>query len=233
MKKYISKLLPLVALAMMTACGSDDDLPKITPADRGTVTDSDGNQYGWVQIGDLRWTTENARNGQLMTEIEYYTGWEWENAFSDSQIADIEENYLPVYGNLMSWEDACNSAPDGWRLPTDEDWQKLERALGMGNTNSIGMRGTQGVGYSLQDKEGINLLCGGAINKRKVYGWFEFTLDRQNEFGYYWTSTEVDTGRDDYRAAYGRKIISTAPGVDRQKYNIEKYFSVRWVQDVK
>ena len=225
MKRYISKLLPLVALAMMASCGSDDDLPKINPADRGTVTDNQGHEYGWIQIGDQRWTTENARNGLLMTEIEYYDGWGWESAFSDAEAEEMERDYIPVYGNLMNWEDACKSAPDGWRLPTDEDWQKLERALGMTDADATGTRGSQGVGYSLQNKEGMNLLCGGGINKRKVYGWYEFNLDHQGEYGYYWTATEVELDRVDYRAAYGRKIVISDPGVDRQKYNIEKYFS--------
>ncbi len=40
-------------------------------------------------------------------------------------------NNIEIYGNLLSYDDAVASTPEGWRLPTDEDWQKLEQALGM------------------------------------------------------------------------------------------------------
>ena len=30
------------------------------------------------------------------------------------------------HGNLYTWEEALAACPEGWRLPTDEDWQNLE-----------------------------------------------------------------------------------------------------------
>jgi uncharacterized protein (TIGR02145 family) len=41
-------------------------------------------------------------------------------------IADLE-----TFGNLYTYEQALALAPEGWRLPTDEDWQKLEQAMGI------------------------------------------------------------------------------------------------------
>ena len=38
---------------------------------------------------------------------------------------DFESDYKK-YGNLYTWEEALEVCPEGWRLPTDEDWQNLE-----------------------------------------------------------------------------------------------------------
>ena len=224
-----------MVMAVMASCGNDNDLPTPSIPDKGTVTDNEGNQYEWVQIGDLRWTTSNAKNGLFMGDKQIFNGFNFDYVFEEDEIEKLIERYLPKYGNLMNWEDALESVPDGWRIPTDEDWQKLEQCLGMKNTNSLGIRGGHGVGLSLQNPDnGIALICGGGMNKRwHDTVWFSFEVDHVAEFGYYWSSTEAEVEREDYRAAYGRKIFSDYPGVERQKYDIEKCFSVRWVQDVK
>ena len=40
-------------------------------------------------------------------------------------------NYSQTYGYLYSLEGARKAVPEGWRLPTDADWKKLEVALGV------------------------------------------------------------------------------------------------------
>lgn len=39
--------------------------------------------------------------------------------------------YVAKYGFLYTFEGAKAAVPEGWRLPTDEDWQQLERSLGL------------------------------------------------------------------------------------------------------
>jgi uncharacterized protein (TIGR02145 family) len=45
-----------------------------------------------------------------------------------------EADTAAVYGKLYNWfavVDSRKIAPEDWRVPTDEDWKKLEMYLGM------------------------------------------------------------------------------------------------------
>lgn len=234
MKKYIGLLVLATVLCM--AC-TDDDSVTLTPTDRGTVTDSDGNPYAWVRIGDLQWTTTNARNGASMAYATYNLyGYDDYVFDSRSWRKEIESEYIPEWGNLMTYETAIASAPDGWRLPTDEDWMKLEKALGMSDSeaHATGWRGS-GVGELLmQTGEGtpeVGLQVGGALLWSSTYG-MRLSFLHQKEMGYYWTST-IDPTVTDYQGAYYRKVVYGRTDVAREVSKTDKYFSVRWVRDAK
>lgn len=231
MKKLIYSIFMLTAM-FMTSC-SDDKAKDVIPADRGTVTDDDGNVYQWVTIGDLQWTTSNAKNGENVCNLRYWNGWSWSDALSDSEKAEFMENTYPVYGNYMTYDEALESAPEGWRLPTDEDWQKLEAILGMKNTDTEGMRGN--IGYTMQQSGTgceLGLQAGGGFIWEAVYGWKELNLGEKEEFGYYWTSTPSDP-IDENPQAYYRKICSVNSQVGRNHTGTDRLFSVRWVRDAK
>lgn len=235
MKYYICYAVICMVSLGISSC-NDDNLPVVTPENRGSVTDNMGNVYEWVRIGDQMWTTENARNGLALSEARYYNGIGWRYVLpSDEDVEDFEQNYFPVYGNLMSLEDAVESAPEGWRLPTDEDWQKLERTLGMKDTQLKGFRG-DGVAYSLVSSDSgpeLGLLFGGGCFPKAVYSWISMSLDYVGEHAYYWTSTIDDTYQEDYPMAYYRRVTVNYGKVSRACMRSDSYLSVRWVKDVK
>lgn len=233
MKKYIYAAIILI-IAGFTSCSDDDKLPDVRPADRGTVIDNLGNVYEWVRIGDQMWTTTNAKNGTLLSEGSYYTNFEWVDFYeTDEDKKDFEENYLPLYGNPMSYDDAVASAPEGWRLPSDEDWQKLEKTLGMSNPDRKGSRGN--IGLVLQSKDtgcelGLNL--GGACVPVKNYGWINMSLNYTGEYGFYWTSTIDSSYEAEQTMVYFRRLTANYPTVGRECIRSDCYMSVRWVRDV-
>ncbi len=231
MKKII---ISLACCASLAAC-KDDNLPSIIPSARGTVTDDKGNTYNWVRIGNQDWTTSNAKNGTNAAELTYYNGFGYVDAFSETQQKDFAENYYPFYGNLLSFEEAKASAPEGWRLPSDEDWQILERTLGMDHTADKGWRGTDGVGFKLQEAgygTELGLQIGGNCVWKPVYGWMELKLNYVKEYGYYWTST-IDPSYTDAETAYFRKLCFGQGGVERQCGKTDRLLSVRWVRDAR
>lgn len=102
-----------------------------------TCTDIDGNEYGWIRIGDQIWTTENLkvthyRNGdaiptmppvrsksELLNLVDTGTG-----AYS---VYNDQENNADTY-YLYNWyavDDTRNIAPEGWRVPTREEWHEM------------------------------------------------------------------------------------------------------------
>lgn len=64
-----------------------------------------------MRIGNLDWTTSNARNGSPVWNEEYYN----ESMGYDSDV-DFDTDtleYFNAYGNLLSYEEAIVSAPEG------------------------------------------------------------------------------------------------------------------------
>lgn len=238
MKKIIYALLAIAPM-MLSSC-DDDDVDFVTsPTASGTVTDDMGNVYDWVRVGNLDWTTSNARNGLPFTEYQYWDNFRWsyvsiDYIFDYSDADDYVENgYFPQFGNLMSFEEACNSAPAGWRLPTDEDWKNLERALGMTDADNKGWRGANGVASRLMESEsgvGLGLQLGGGSVRTQTYGWMELSLSSVKEAGYFWTST-AEPSYVDEPMAYFRKLVYGVDGVERQCSHVENLMSVRWCRD--
>lgn len=98
--------------------------------------------------------------------------------------------YVSKYGFLYSYEAALASVPEGWRLPSDDDWKELETTLGMSKTEADKMDAWRGEGIvSLLQPGGaakFNLeLAGGNIYAKER----SYKYDYKDARGYYWTST--------------------------------------------
>lgn len=149
MKRFVISMY-VCCCAVFCSCSDDDKLPDVRPAAKGEYTDvRDGNTYGWVRIGDLEWMTENLKyqvGGLPYYECTYDVfGANYPVAVRSQLInTDFEADY-ETYGNFYTWQEAVESCPEGWRLPTDEDWKNLEMALGMsaGDANAEGWRGSR------------------------------------------------------------------------------------------
>ncbi len=107
----------------------------------GTFEDSrDGHTYKWIRIGDQIWMGENlaylpevslekdgSEDEGRENDAFYYV---YDYYGNDVNAAKATQNYK-VYGVLYNWKAAMNSCPDGWHLPTDEEWIELEQVLGI------------------------------------------------------------------------------------------------------
>ena len=112
-----------------------------------TVTDIDGNVYGVLPYGDNLWMTSNLKTTKYNdgSEINNITGTlDWYNAKSgafcwfNNDVMNKEK-----YGALYNWyavqtEKLC---PQGWRTPTENDWNSLinyltENGFGFGGSGS-------------------------------------------------------------------------------------------------
>jgi len=115
---------------------------KVTlPYDTGTMTDFDGNIYKTIRIGNQWWMAENLKvtHYQDGTPIPNVTNdYEW-SSLNDYYTGawcyyDNNNNNIADYGILYNWYAVMDShglAPEGWHVPTDEEWMQLEMTLGM------------------------------------------------------------------------------------------------------
>ncbi|MGM9734930.1 MAG: fibrobacter succinogenes major paralogous domain-containing protein [Candidatus Cryptobacteroides sp.] len=82
----------------------------ILPSDP-SFKDSDGNVYYYTAIGNLEWFRQNLCSAGG-------------SPFRKSQVMS------DLFGRFYSYEEALTACPEGWRLPTEEDWMDLCTALG-------------------------------------------------------------------------------------------------------
>lgn len=225
----------LVVLTMSTVligCSSDDDLPAKVPAERkGVFTDSrDGQQYGYVTYAGMDWMTENARydiNDDVNSSVYLDAD---ENGFTGNANYSSTRN-LQRYGRLYTLAGAKAACPDGWRLPTDEDWQRLEMALGMsaGEAAVDGWRGNMAKSMLsiYNENSDLNILLGGYFFLHAgVAGSWNF----MGTYGYYWTSTVDNSKEGQYY--YVRKFTYASDAVCRLSMEPTSYkLSVRYVRN--
>ena len=226
-KFNISIFLLMMSVMTFSACSSDDDAPssKIAPAATGSFTDSrDGETYGWVRYGKLDWMTENYRYDSQNSTI-YLDADEYETNPNSTR-------NLAKFGRLYNLEGAKAACPEGWRLPTDADWQNLEQQMGM-SAGDAGKREWRGniarrMFSSYGDNSPLNLMLGGYYTTHTTMatpGW-RF----MGAYGYYWTSTEDTEKTGNF--VFFRKLFYAYDGVYRESAETENIkMSVRFVRD--
>ncbi|WP_228768494.1 fibrobacter succinogenes major paralogous domain-containing protein [Shewanella sp. TC10] len=116
------------------------------------VQDGEGNVYRTVTIGHQTWLAENLRVTQFQDGSKVNSGF----------IPDDDENKLLKYGRLYDWNDVAdkrNLCPDGWRVASDEDWQELERSIGIAEPelNILGWRGEKDIAITLKAEQADTL----------------------------------------------------------------------------
>ncbi|MBN1984448.1 MAG: fibrobacter succinogenes major paralogous domain-containing protein [Chitinivibrionales bacterium] len=208
-----------------------------------TMTDIDGNVYKTVKIGNQVWMAENLkvthyRNGDPIPIVTDNS--EWAKLKIGAYCAyENNADYSDTYGYLYNWytvNDSRNIAPEGWHVPSDEEWMELEIYLGMSQSdaNSQGIRGTN-VGGKLK-KANTNLWeypNKGATNESgfsAIAGGFrlavEGTFEEMGRIATFWSSTEAGP---DFIWLRGLKHINPYPF--RSLNNHEMGNSIRLVKD--
>lgn len=253
MKKQNILLFTIVFILISCEKGKDknDDFS----GNSGTLTDNrDDREYQWIKIGEQLWMAENLAylpevspsSSQSNTEPYYYVYDYQESSVSE---AKATSNYT-TYGVLYNWPAAMAGAsssssnpsgvqgacPDGWHLPSDDEWKELEMYLGMSQSEAddLGWRGTDEGGKLKEtgtthwispntgatNESGFTALPGG---RRGYYGTFSYI----GGLGHWWSST----GHSSADAWY-RRMRCDYSGVGRDYHGYgELGFSVRCVRD--
>jgi uncharacterized protein (TIGR02145 family) len=87
---------------------------ELNPYEETTFTDErDGHEYRAIEIGGKTWLAENFRY-QNQT-----------NRINGIYVVNGSRENTEDYGYLYTWEAAQAACPEGWHLPTDEEWKKL------------------------------------------------------------------------------------------------------------
>lgn len=150
--------------------------------------------YETIQVGEQVWMKKNL-NTDILGSICY-----------DNDSLNCEK-----YGRLYFWHTAIDACPDGFRLPTDEDWTILTDFVGGQDTAGIILRKDETIGFGA-------LLAG---NYQQEVNLFSF----KDMKGYYWTASAYS-----YNTAWIRSFGAGQKNVNRTTIGKSFYFSVRCIK---
>lgn len=162
------------------------------------VTDHEGRTYKTVKIGNQTWMAENLnvitfRNGDTIPGVYDEEEWILGAAFMEPARMDIdfdEENgqFFGKLYNYLAISDERGIAPDGWRVPTDEDWKILAEALGGPAAATAKLKSADGwVENNGTNESGFEGYPLGMIEEDGYYDGLGFS-------GYWWSITQEEDG---------------------------------------
>jgi uncharacterized protein (TIGR02145 family) len=178
----------------------------------GTFTDPrDDQTYTTIDIGSQTWFAEN---------LNYNTG----DGNNNSWCYDNNGSNCDIYGRLYTWEAATSACPDGWHLPSDDEWTTLIDFLGGedvagGKMKETGTTHWNSPNTGATNSSGFTALPGGYRNTSG--GFYGKGYD-----GYWWSATGYSS-----TDAWSRRLYYDNDGVARLTYSKEDGFSVRCVRD--
>jgi uncharacterized protein (TIGR02145 family) len=242
MKKGTCFLFIFIFSALNFGCKKSETTPSL---ETGTLIDIEGNVYKTIKIGEKWWMAENLkakkfRNGNDIPEISGSQMEDWKNATGAAYCQYNENPDAP--GLLYNWlaaTDSNNIAPQGWHLPTDEEWKELEMQLGMTReaADKSSWRGTHegdklkisGADYWAAygsvwatNESGFSAMAGGC----RVFDGTWSSPGGLFYMGFWWTSTPQQ-GKD----AWYRYLDYKNPNVFRSHASKLYGFSIRCVKD--
>lgn len=128
-----------------------------------------------------------------------------------------------LYYNWFAVTDERGICPEGWRVPSDDDWIELEECLGMPSSEAKlnNWRGADArIGEQLKTRErdfgeatdiyGFSAMPSGQREKDKG------TFSAYNADAYFWTTTVAPLVKQGVRLRHSEKLLHDQSGCDLQ-----------------
>ncbi len=219
MQRYLFKLFLFVSVTIAgTACQQED----LKSCAQSMVDERDGQTYCTIDIGSQRWMAENLR---YTSDSSY---------LNPSNPTTVNQDY----GRLYTYNQARKLCPEGWHLPTDDEWKQLESFTGIADNelHATTIRGTT-QGAELKATEGWEFAMDSNALATSTTGFKALPAGEWNpSFGPYfnlgtvasfWTATAYDsTG-----GAWMRRLSHLNGGIERNYYSQSLGFSCRCLKD--
>ncbi|NQV37255.1 MAG: fibronectin type III domain-containing protein, partial [Candidatus Marinimicrobia bacterium] len=196
-----------------------------------------------VTIGNQTWMKENLKatkylNGDAIPTN--YDNTDWSNLSTGAYaVYNDDNNNISTYGLLYNWyavDDLRNIAPEGWRVPTDDDWKELEMYLGMSQAQAdqTGQRGTN-EGGKLKESGTIHWTSPntGATNE-SGYTALPGGLRHPDNGNYSWVGTTGFLWSSMYYSSthsWARALDYNSSLIDRSSNHKQNGFSIRCIKN--
>ena len=201
--------------------------------------DRDGQEYATVLIGEQCWMSENLNIGDMVTQNGNNN--QLNNSVIEKYCYNNDQNECVEYGGLYQWDEMMvyqtgdsiqGICPDGWHLPSDQEWMQMEMFLGMSEEDA------NETGFERGTDEGVQLQVGGSTGFDALFGgiWypdygFVYNEDYSSPNGYYYTyfwSTTPGTYNNHYMY---RNVNTQFETITRWQAEWNFGYSVRCIAD--
>jgi uncharacterized protein (TIGR02145 family) len=161
------------------------------------TTEQDNGTFKTVTIGNQVWMAENLniskfRNGDIIPEVR--SAYEWKEAGNSGNPAwcyyENDTDNGTKYGKLYNWYavvDSRNIAPEGWHIPSYNEWIKLIENFG--GRESAGKKLKSTVGWY---KEGNGDNESGFAGLPGGYRYASGDFDKIDQNGFWWSTSVFD-----------------------------------------
>lgn len=201
--KLFPWVLALVSLSVLFACSE-------------SFTDErDGQSYNVVQIGTQTWMAENL-NFALPGAV---------GDASKNSCPDGDERNCKKMGRLYTWAEAQSVCPEGWRLPTREDFETLVKVANGSDSEGVGVAGNVLKATSGWFKKGNGSDDFDFKALPAGYKRLDGKFDGIGGYAYFWSSSEDSDG-----ASYYLVLDFSSPAAKIEAFGKGEGRSVRCVK---
>jgi uncharacterized protein (TIGR02145 family) len=199
------------------------------------ITDVEGNSYKTVTIGTQTWMAENLKtskysDGTTIPNITDNTQWQNNTTGAWAYYNNDAANNAK-YGKLYNWYAVSKSTngnknvcPTGWHVPTDAEWTVLTDYLGGASVAGGKLKEVGTTNWNSPNTSATNTsLFTGLPGGYRLYLGYYYTIGTD---GYWWSSTEANTG-----AAWLRALNYDYGHASSFSSNKGYGFSVRCLRD--
>ena len=177
----MKNLLLVLTVTTILSCSKNDEISRQT-----------SNDVPQVQIGSQVWAKRNLdvstyRNGDTIPQVTDPT--EWRNLTSGAWCYYNNDPAIgEIYGKLYNWYaliDTRGLAPQGWKIPSDSDWNVLSNYLGGdsiagGKLKSTGTNYWLGTNFYGTNDYGFDALPSGSRGENGTFGGLGLTSTMRN-----------------------------------------------------
>jgi uncharacterized protein (TIGR02145 family) len=196
------------------------------------VYDVDGFAYHTIVIGNQTWLKENLkttryRDGSVIPLISSNSVWMNETTGAYCSYGNNNAN-VTFYGALYNWYTVIDNrklCPEGWHIPTNEEWTTLTTYLGGldiagGKMKEAGLEHWYGPNTGADNQSGFTAFGSGFRDLTGVYAGIK-------ELAYYWSSSEYSPTH-----GIGRKLFYDFSSVSFSGNYKQTGCAVRCIKDL-
>ncbi len=185
---------------------------------QSNVKDVDGNVYETIEIGDQVWLSGNLKTKTVSQ--------------GETWCYDENDQNCEEYGRLYNLEAAMVACPKGWALPTDSDWDNLEKHIDDAELIAAKLKAKEG--WNLNQERQTEIENEEELKSLDEYGfaalpgghYFDKYFYDMEIGGYWWSSTAEDHG-----AGWSRVMHYDSNEFFKQTFGPEHGFSVRCIKE--
>lgn len=200
-KKVVQQIAFIYAILFFSGCSSESNSSTALFGEGKGVTDNCGNNYPTILIGGNEWMQKNLdvcryRNGDSIPQVSDPA--KWKNLTTGAWCYENSTANGTTYGKLYNWyavNDPRGLAPQGWNVPSSDDWNELINFLGGksvagGKMKESGTEHWNSLNVGATNESGFTAIPAGKMDSAGYDGNEIAKFQEKGNVAVWWSSTD-------------------------------------------